>query len=596
MTSRYQEILLPEQHEKIIDYVIKELKSNSQIPASKVEKFRSILRRGRAIPGFKDPIKAPSPMLKQSMAETLEGSQTFKKLLIDVWAGTQPKLRKSIMNHLNSLPSEAYYGDDIDEDFWDAQISLLAEKHSKYEENEILLMTKYCYPAAQANAKRSASITNASASPTVTPTVTMDTVPSALFGIIDRLRALPAESNAWHEEIPQFVADLNDLISAKEEERNRLNRLLDYLNEMQDEFASELEFFQRKDEDWNIHYLVNSGEISEAERLLQELRTALEGYRSIRDIAGTLAEERKRREQCQNLEDSIERILNRLDDLTDPPDDTPIGAPVQSEELPGNAHETAADSTSENKSQPEADSELRAELQSVRDDYDALLGAHNALKQDNKSAANLNRSLQGEITGLEDDKRTFAQEIAELKDKLQIAEKQEFVWRNAYESEMSSKDSSAPEPIPSEIESIRQALALAEARYGDKLLIHLNKKSDPDYDYNRPKEAWDALEWLATTYHQTQTGKIRVKDLNESIRKTCSGWDYKPDQTDITVNTYREWYTTSINGAAYQLRRHIGKGTGRQNSNIIRIAFTWDDRSQRVIIGYIGPHQRSRAS
>ena len=185
--------------------------------------------------------------------------------------------------------------------------------------------------------------------------------------------------------------------------------------------------------------------------------------------------------------------------------------------------------------------------------------------------------------------------MAELKDKLQISEAKELNWRNAYEAGMSSKDASAPEPIPSEIESVRQALGLARARYGDRLAIRLNKKSDPDYGYTRPKEVWDALEWLATVYHPTQTGDARVIDLNESIRNTCGGWEYKANQTDITFNMYREWYTTTKDGVTYELRKHIGKGTGR-DSNIIRVAFDWDEESQRVIVGYIGPHQRNRVS
>ena len=84
-------------------------------------------------------------------------------------------------------------------------------------------------------------------------------------------------------------------------------------------------------------------------------------------------------------------------------------------------------------------------------------------------------------------------------------------------------------------------------------------------------------------------------DLNESIKSTCGGWEYKPNQKDITFNMYPEWYTTTMDGTTYELRKHIGKGTGR-DSNIIRIAFNWDDASQRVLVGYIGPHQRSRAS
>ena len=283
-------------------------------------------------------------------------------------------------------------------------------------------------------------------------------------------------------------------------------------------------------------------------------------------------------------------MLNEIDALDQ------IGASIENETLSEGESASATDSISETQPRIEADSKLQDELRALKEEYESLLKGNHALKQDNDLITDAFRALQGEVAGLGADKKTLAEEVAELKDQLHISESQEIYWRNMYETEMSGKDSSAPEPIPSEVESVRQALELARARYGDKLLIHLNKKSDPDYNYNRPKEVWDALEWLATTYHRTQTGEARVVDLNESIRNTCAGWEYKPNQTDITFNTYREWYTTTRDGATYELRKHIGKGISRKDGNIIRVAFAWDEEAKRVIVGYIGPHQRNRSS
>ena len=318
-------------------------------------------------------------------------------------------------------------------------------------------------------------------------------------------------------------------------------------------------------------------------RILSELKTTLQTYRGITERADTLAEERERREQRHELEDAVERMLTDIDAL------------AQNRTIPSEDASLEIDSSTATQAQAEANSELRDELRALKEDYDSLLGSSSALKEQNESMSEANRTLEGEVSGLTADRQTLADDVAELRDQLRISESQENYWRNMYETEMSSKDSSAPEPIPSEVESVRQALELAKTRYADKLLLHLNKKSDPDYNYTRPKEVWDALEWLATTYHPTQTGEARVIDLNESIRNTCGGWEYKPNQTDITFNTYREWYTTTRDGITYELRKHIGKGNGRDN-NVIRIAFSWDDESERVIVGYIGPHQRNRVS
>ena len=231
----------------------------------------------------------------------------------------------------------------------------------------------------------------------------------------------------------------------------------------------------------------------------------------------------------------------------------------------------------------------------LRGEYEALISSNHALKQDSASIEDKVRALEGEIAGLNADKLTLTEEVAELRDQLRISESQTANWRIAYEAEVKSKDASAPEPIPAEVESLRRAVDLARARYGDRLVFRLNKKSDQDYNYSRPKEVWDALEWLATTYHDSQTGEAQTIDLNESIRNTCGGWEYKSNQTDITFNMYREWYTTTKDGKTYELRKHLSKGTGR-DANVIRIAFAWDEDSERVIVGFVGPHQRSRSS
>ena len=207
-----------------------------------------------------------------------------------------------------------------------------------------------------------------------------------------------------------------------------------------------------------------------------------------------------------------------------------------------------------------------------------------------------NEALQGENDGLRSDAQTLKDEMSDLQGQLHISKQQETTWRNQFEELAAGSAEDAPEPVPQEFESIEQALELAKTRYPNRLVIRPNKKSEVSNFYRNPGEVWNALEWLATTYHDTQTGKVRVKDLDESLRRVCSGWSYAGDQTDITVNTYLEWYTTMVDGVRYYVRKHIGKGRTRSANNIIRIGFDWDPQSERIIVGYIGPHQRNRKS
>ena len=585
MTNRYADLLLSDQREKIVERVVRALKSRDQLSTNTLNNFRRVLQAGTPIRGFnKDPIRALPPLLKQHILERIEGNPEFELLLVEVWAEAEPHLQEAVNQRLDSFDPQSQEGDEVDEELWDAQVSMLAAENSDYEEDDILLMTKICF----AHAKMKADAARDSGSDDTdgdAVEVKMDTAPAALSDVLNRLRMLPAESQAWHEDILRFAEALNDLISIKDEERNRLSRMLEDFEELQRLFSSELEFFGRQAADWGIdrlgiNRLATSASISEAAQKFSELETALANYRAVTERADTIDEERQRREQRHDLEDAIERILSEINDLAqnaDTPDDDPAtGAPILSET------EASADSA-ETQPQPqlEAYSELQNELNALGGKYESLLSS--------------NRTLEGEITGLNADKQTLTEVVAELRDQLRISETKETNWRSAYEAQMISKDSSVHDPIPAEVESVSQALDLAQARYRDRLVFRLNKKSKRDYDYTRPREVWDALEWLATTYHDSQTGEAQIIDLNESIRNTCSGWEYKPNQTDITFNTFREWYTTTKDGKTYELRKHLSKGTGR-DANVIRIAFAWDEDSERVIVGFVGPHQRSRSS
>ena len=231
MTDRYDELLLPEQQDKTVDRVIKALKSSDDLSAKTLNNFRRVLRSGKPIPGFnKDPIKAPPPALKQHMNERLERNPEFAHLIAEVWAETEPQLRDAVREHIDSLDPQAYGGDEIDEDFWDAQVSLLTEKHGDYEGDDILLMTKVCYEHAKMELGDETNAgddgTDDEATEIVIDTAFGDTASAVLSDVLDRLRSLSAESRAWGEEIPQFAQALNDLMIDKEEERNRLNKLL----------------------------------------------------------------------------------------------------------------------------------------------------------------------------------------------------------------------------------------------------------------------------------------------------------------------------------------------------------------------------------
>ena len=586
MTSRYEELLMPEQRDRVVEKVVTALKTQGKLPTKTLNDFRDLFKAGKPIPGFNnDPLRAMSPLLKQQLLERLDLNPDLEGLIVSTWADTEPQLREAVSERIDSLDPLSHEGDEIDEELWDAQVSMLAAENSDYEEDDILLMTKICFAHAKikADSDREDGEVGAETKPAPRDPFPME---ETLDAVLESLRDMPAGFPQWSDAVPRFVASLNELIDEKKNELIQVRGLMTDLDQIQDAFETELAFFRHGGEEWDTPIVamllaVDSG-IDESTRRLAELKDALASYRQIKERADNLAEERERREKRHDLEETIEGMLHEIDKLSHAvvAEAEPAAAPAED---------------IQQQAQSEADSQLREELNALRGEYEALISSNHALKQDSASIEDKVRALEGEIAGLNADKLTLTEEVAELRDQLRISESQTANWRIAYEAEVKSKDASAPEPIPAEVESLRRAVDLARARYGDRLVFRLNKKSDQDYNYSRPKEVWDALEWLATTYHDSQTGEAQTIDLNESIRNTCGGWEYKSNQTDITFNMYREWYTTTKDGKTYELRKHLSKGTGR-DANVIRIAFAWDEDSERVIVGFVGPHQRSRSS
>ena len=114
-----------------------------------------------------------------------------------------------------------------------------------------------------------------------------------------------------------------------------------------------------------------------------------------------------------------------------------------------------------------------------------------------------------------------------------------------------------------------------------------DSRSNEDTPFANPPEVLDALAWLATAYRNGSADRIG---------KTCPGWFYKLNQSASTMGQFLDWYRTRLNGTAWNLLPHLGKGTSHDPHHTIRITFAWDEQNERVIVGFVGLHQRNRAS
>jgi hypothetical protein len=105
-----------------------------------------------------------------------------------------------------------------------------------------------------------------------------------------------------------------------------------------------------------------------------------------------------------------------------------------------------------------------------------------------------------------------------------------------------------------------------------------------------------AFDWLAKTYHASKLGKLKCTDFDHSIREILPTWGYSPHQSELTTGRYKEWYECQWDGRTYKVTEHIGSGKSTNPEETIRIAFTFDKTRKKVVIGYIGQHQKNTKS
>ena len=194
--------------------------------------------------------------------------------------------------------------------------------------------------------------------------------------------------------------------------------------------------------------------------------------------------------------------------------------------------------------------------------------------------------LREETRRLRSEKAQRDQEIDGLKAELSRSRRTEEHWRRAFVDE--KRRSQAPADDGSiTVDSVRAAIALAQETFPDRLLIKLNSKSDQNTSFESPGEVFDVLAWLATAYR---------KGSPELIGEACPGWFCRASQSETTMGRFRDWYRTRIDGATWDLSSHVGKGSSHDPRYTIRIAFAWDGVNERVIVGFVGLHQRNRQS
>ncbi|MDE2953162.1 MAG: hypothetical protein OXR71_01470 [Gemmatimonadota bacterium] len=568
----------PEYHEAVVK---RALDSRDKVSKEARGLLNSAINSTVKVPQFpKEPAKAPTPYLMDQILKAVTQSDELAGAVLKVWAESHDALGAVIVKHLEGLAMPAEYPDFSGNRFrgtwfsdaWTRETNKILECHGEFDKDDIALML--CYVSGKIPGSR-------------------ETKDNILSQGIEYLRSLPPNAPEWEQEIPDFVKSLNAIRKIKEKQRSQAAELDATIVDIGNVFAAELAFFQRDITSWSVAQLSPDVDILETLQLTKDLQSLLTEYQSVYGMAPVFSEEQIRRQKRAELEPRILPMMDRIDRLMGenqgPDDDSPSGVDVVDDFDDSTEHTEVRSSSGESEAQQPIseviepsetpDEDVKSERENERafsdEDYTSLLS-------DNQHLNIEIESLQTQLDTSQNGTEKWQKE----------AER----WRRYYIEEASREVATTGEDEGVVIESVNDAVELAKKRFDDKLIFQLNGKSRVEANpFKHPKAVWDALQWLATTYYGARMGEISLTNPDVSIRKACKWW-YKGHQSDITMNKYKDWYTTKVGNKVHTLQKHIGTGSSRDARYTIRIAFDWDKSKERVVIGFIGQHQQTDAT
>ena len=588
--------------EGVIDHVLQHRNEASEGARSALN---SAISDSIKLDGFRDSSRAGPQQLRNGVAfELLEGNDRLTGAVLRAWAESHQGLHDLATDHLHGLGIPTG-GPDLrrrafsglwEREAWIQELAELCQGDGGPDEDDVGLMMSYVSGMAP-------------------PMKLYDPdIGSETFSEwIDHLEDLPPDAHEWAE-IELFIETVTELASAKRAERVtvQLEAAGHAFAAILREFDSELRYLGMDETvaAWEAEVSERPALVGAAMDVVSELRETLEEYRPLHPQADSRDREAVRAVERGECEAAILDLVARWDCMKGRFDDTEERTlpedTVQSREDDSAA--TGSGGPAGGQGQPEAQEDGgpppvpehsadagEPETTVSMEEHEALLSERDRLRREKESSEVENARLTRANADLESDSRSLDRENSEIRDELSQSRTREESWSVAYVSARAADAGGAAEEATPP-DTVNEAVARVEESFPNQLAISLNSKSAKNSPFQRPGEVFDALAWLATVYHSRRMRPGKQPHFDKLLRESCSGWSYKPKQTEVTKEQFDEWYTTTMDGRSYDLDAHIGKGNSYDPKNTLRIAFAWDDERSKVVVGYIGHHQRTRSS
>ena len=515
--------------------------------------------------GFRDPNRAPHDRLVDTVHSAIDdGDNRLAATVLKTWMEIHATLREAAITHLRSrgidtpdAPEAGFSGSWTTEEWLGERDRMRDDAGNDFDEDDedvalMLSLVSGRFPAPPA-------------------------LKSELFNQwVDQLWDLPAESPEWMTEAAKLSKWIRFIRRAKQAEliHRGIREIHLRSKEIETEFRDDL-LYLGIESTITPRAAPAGPELTIATlKFLEALRGKLNAYRPLRPQAPSRDEEIERAAARLAAEEDTLQLVSDWRELVARADEK-NEAGTETDDL----GETAVNGEAGTVEGAAADP---AEFDALQDEHERVQAEMTALREENGRLRKNNEELRAQSA-----RALGAQcdgEVESLKDEITRSRRAEEQWRQAY---VESRKGRRPEDKPVRIGSVRDAVALAREAFPDRLLIKLNTSSNEDTPFTNPSEVYDALAWLATAY----------RDANDKrIGEACSGWSCKKDQVENSIAKYREQYETVVDGKTWYLGAHVGKGTSRDPRYTIRIGFARDEENNRVVVGFIGQHQRNRQS
>jgi len=205
------------------------------------------------------------------------------------------------------------------------------------------------------------------------------------------------------------------------------------------------------------------------------------------------------------------------------------------------------------------------------------------------------QAYETEIEGLKKGNRELQEQIEEERKNSENYKHQAESFKEAYLSLRSTgkvEDEGKLLP-PTSVEDVVNKI---EEEFSDRVEFKLIKKS---FVKGNPFEdvegLYSAFRFLATTYFEARTGVQNCLDLKKAC-KDSSGFTYTHNQEKTTMGRFSNFYKLNYGGKNVLLEEHLGKSTTRDPRETIRVGFFFDKDEEKIVVGYIGKHQKNRLS